>query len=299
MINKIFCFIFLIVSFVTGSDTDSITTRIIYYIHGDASYLFHNENGEETRADFRMLNQALCVAGSTTNSEVFILHHKPARKILFFFTLKNLDFYYFRKGRLIEKSTHGLKEQSGVHQQFDLIKRITPHSSENIRTFFIYYGHRIPEDEGYGYNSSQTDKSFNISILKEALNLYNNKFELILLSTCKNGTRHSISQILPLTKFIIASPEDLSLYHISSLPFKIFNREPEITTESFIKVLTEYAFRKLKSQTLTITTISIYDSTSLTNPKGVKVLYNAPHFGIYKKLKVHSGWSSSEEDENN
>jgi len=290
--------LFLTCSLLYGSETDSLTTRIIYYIHGDASYLFHNREGAQINADTRILKQALCVAQSSFNSEVFILHHKPARKFLFFFRLENLDFYYFRNGELKEKSSYGVNDIPAVQLQFDLIKKYGNRNTSDLRNFYLFYGHQIPEGDGYGYNSSQPDLPLNIILLKEALKSYiaDKQFEMILLSTCKNGTRYSVGELAELSKYIIASPEDLSLYHISSIPFKIFSKYPHITTNDFTRILSRYAFKKLKSQALTVTAISLYDTASLQEKGGVSVLFNPPHFGKNKNDKQHSGWSKEEKE---
>lgn len=298
MIIKFLFFIFLPISFIIGSETEGFTTKIIYYIHGDGSYIFHDENGRTTKADERILRQAQCVARGSVNSEVFILHHKPARKVLFFFTLKNLDFYYYKNGELVTKNSYGLKDISAVQLELDLVRKYSS-NTQNSRNFFLYYGHRIPEEEGYGYNSSQNDKPFNIGLLEEALASYSEiPFELIVLSTCKNGTPRSISQLAGLSRFVIASPEDLSLYHISSVPFKILAKEPEINTGRLTDILARYSFKRLKEQTLTMITVALYDMSIVKNPpsaEGVTVFYQPPGFGKFRNVNNHSGWGYSEE----
>lgn len=297
MISKIIVLSIILISALYGSDSENVTTRIIYYIHSDAGYLFHDDSGRALRSDERMLKQALCIARAPGNSEVFILHHRPAKRVLFFLTLKNIDLYHYKEGKFIQKKTYGLGEGSALEYMKELI---TPETANlKYKNYFLFYGHKIPEDKGFGYNASQPDRAFNVIMLKEGLSSLELNFEVLVISSCQNGTRYTVSGLSDLSGYIIASPEDLPLYHISTAPFILAVRNPGIAADAFARFIAEYSFKKLKATTLTVLTISLYNTQHLNSPlsdQDVKVWYNPPRFGRLKNTATHSGWGYSDQE---
>ena len=74
---------------------------IVCVIHGDGEYLYHDTSGIEYRADEQAVRAAQRVAQQNPDAEVFIFHQRPRRHFLFFFPLRDGEFYYYRNGRLI------------------------------------------------------------------------------------------------------------------------------------------------------------------------------------------------------
>ncbi|HEX2867843.1 MAG TPA: hypothetical protein VHO03_12415 [Ignavibacteriales bacterium] len=253
--------------------TDNIKYRIVYYIHGDGSYLYHDSQGSDIQADVRMVKQAISVAEGLPNSEVFIFHQKPKRHFLFFFPLKDGEFYFFRNGQLVDNesynsnpSLHNLDIEAAFFRENAAYVQNLP--GRTVRNFFLYYGHEIPETDGRGYNASYPEKPFSIDNLANAMQLFESmpqiggsKFDFLLLSTCYNGTPGVISKLMPYASYIMASPEYLHLSYIDSdylrkLPEDLMNGNLHL----YLKQFAENAFLKLKSNTLTMITISLYDA---------------------------------------
>lgn len=321
---------------------DSIRYRLIYYVHGDGSYLFHDNDGNEVMADDRMVQQAISVALALTHSEVFIFHQKPKKHFLFFFPRKDGEFFYYRNGKLIANESYNSNpslrnleiESVFFHEYASYIPEFAGNTIDN---FFLYYGHEIPESDGRGYNMSYPEKPFSIENLSNALALMINtpqmqskKFDMVLLSTCYNGTPGVISRLAHYTHYVIASPEYLHLSYISSSFFKTLAFAGITDMHSFLKNLASEAFYDLKSNTQTMITVSLYDVEKLTpflksftggiagNIKaegkdysdytgcidcaqnktfdlteatdGIDLFYNPPQFGKYKNKLSHSGW---------
>ncbi|MCU7494540.1 MAG: hypothetical protein HF314_01350 [Ignavibacteria bacterium] len=251
---------------------DSIKYRIVYYIHGDGSYLYHDEEGNDIQADERMVSQAISVAEELPNSEVFIFHQKPKKHFLFFFPLKDGEFYYYRNGQLIENVTYksnpsllNLDIEAAFFREYAAYVPDLP--GRAVKNFFLFYGHEIPESDGRGYNSSCPEKPFSIENLSKSLALFRSmsqmggsKFDFLLLSTCYNGTPMVISELAPNASYIMASPEYLHLSYISS---EYLKKLPEIDKSgdlhAYLKNFAESAFSSLKSYTRTMITITLYD----------------------------------------
>lgn len=260
------------------TEADSIKYRIIYYIHGDGSYLYHDNEGNEIQADERIVNQAISVAEALPNSEVFIFHQKSKKHFLFFFPLKDGDFYYYRNRKLIESESYNsnpsllnLDIEAAFFREYasyvpDLPGRI-------VRNFFLYYGHEIPQKDGKGYNPSYPEKPFSVENLAKSLTLIKSmpqmggsKFDFLLLSTCYNGTPGVISKLAPYANYIMASPEYLHLSYISSEFLKrLPQSEQTHDMHSFLKSFAENAFLRLKEDTRTMITIALYDADKVKN----------------------------------
>ncbi|MGE5431029.1 MAG: clostripain-related cysteine peptidase [Syntrophomonadaceae bacterium] len=255
------------------AQADSLEYRIVYYIHGDGSYLYHDNDGNDIQADERMVDQAISVAEALPNSEVFIFHQKSKKHFLFLFPLKDGEFYYFRNGQLIENESYNsnpsllnLDIEAAFFREYASYVQDLP--GKILRNFFLYYGHEIPETDGSGYNASYNEKPFSTGNLAKALSLFkstsqmgDSKFDFLLLSTCYNGTPGVISQLTPYANYIMASPEYLHLSYISSEFLKELPRSNQMEDlHSYLKGFAENAFIRLKEDTRTMITIALYDA---------------------------------------
>jgi hypothetical protein len=138
-----------------------------------------------------------------------------------------------------------------------------------------------------------------------------------------------ISLLSPFAKYIIASPEDLHLSQLNSAYLQKMdpdNYQPDVFAGNFA----DHAFNELKKNTLTIITISVYNTqktaayvNSIINSEnykknilsnspencdcssikpfssdnmenGVTVFYSPPAFGD-KRISSHSGWGCKNE----
>ncbi|MEO8399067.1 MAG: hypothetical protein ABI550_04530 [Ignavibacteriaceae bacterium] len=319
---------------------------IIYIIHGDGDYLFHNEEGEELFADEEILKQAKETAEKSYDSEVFIFHFKKKSHSFLFFPDKNAELYFYKKGNLIlEENYFRDLSEATFKKESDLVKEYSSLNNENInqqKKVLLYYGHEIPEFNGESYNSSYPEKEFTINEFANGTSLLassykKNKFSLIVLSTCGNGTPGVISKLKDYSDFIIASPENLHLSYINSDFISEINNYKNMG--DFSLKFAENAFEKLKENTNTIITISLYDTKEVSSflnqvyndydevlntiknspnyyeaelcdcnsnsipdnadlNSGVNIFYQPPKFGKEKNKLFHSGWECWKFDKN-
>lgn len=271
---------------------EQIRYSVICIIHGDGSYLYHDSNGNSYIANEEVLRQILEVAKHSGQGEILIFHQKRMRRVLGLFPLKDGVFYYFRHGVLLEQKDYSRKySDSTFGTEIEMVKNraeVRYGKEEELMTFFLYFGHQIPEWGGKGYHGSYPAKSFSIQHFAEGLEGFRNinssaveKFDLIILSTCYSGTPGVISTLLPHSRYIIASPDNLHLSHIN---IQIFNQldETEIgDIYQFAKLTVQRAFTTLKEKTKTMITIALYD-TEKVKPylESIHEVYRSPFESI-------------------
>ncbi len=312
-----------------GKSPDSgASFSIIYIIHGDADYLYHDTSGTSHYADEEILDQAFDAAKNLDNSEVFIFHQGTASRFLFF-PEDDSHFYYFSNGKRIKEDSYKRdRSDSSFTSEINLYEKYRDKDRDNTIKMLMYYGHEIPEGNSINpYNLTHPDIPFSDNLFAKAVKGFasGNKFDLIVLSTCNNGTPEMVSLLSPYTKYIVASPENLHLSQMNSSTLKNLNVK-NYQPYQFARAFAENAFNKLKENTLTVITISVYDvdktrdyvhsagednsdknnrtpaainncdcSTieSYRKPgmeSGVTVFYKPPAFGKDKNKTVHSGW---------
>jgi hypothetical protein len=310
---------------------------VVYMINGDGDYLYHDRKGKSHYADEDKLHEALAVAEKCRYGEVFIFHLNVRSSFLFFHH-DDGDFYYFRNGSLITKTSYSRSGSSEIFAaESDLYNNFKVKNNK-VKTYFLYFGHEIPEIGGKGYFDSYPDKLFNVDAFSKAVGRFasEKKFNLIVLSTCHNGTPGTISKLSPYADFLIASPEDLHLSYIDTRYFESLDTLNQ-TDFKFAENLADTAFKNLEKRTETVITIALYNINAVQrflkdvdgkyeslvsrlqqkniseieyidlndepglfpgNPsEGVKVFYRPPKFGINKDKKSHSGWEILEDRE--
>jgi hypothetical protein len=289
----------------------NIKNRVIYLIHGDGDYLFH-ENGKSYYSDEEVLSQALDNARSGVNSEYFIFHLKPKRTFLIFFPGEESDFYHYRNGQLV-KSTKYFRYDlfEGHSAEWNLINENAwkDHVENNI---ILYYGHEIPLEEEYGYNASFPEVPVGLTSLMgritEILDALNEKkYDLFVLSTCNNGSPGFIFPLAGIADFIIASPGDLHLSQLNSKYLQQLEDRASTLINAFALQFASSAFEILRTKTLTEVAISVYNSKELLNKynpdsvcpgnsaenEAVRVFFRPSRFGVNKDRLIHSGWNCS------
>ncbi|RPI76416.1 MAG: hypothetical protein EHM47_00315 [Ignavibacteriales bacterium] len=257
--------------------------RIIYIIHGDGNYLFHDKDGKSLNAAGRILEQAKLNAENINRGEVFIFYQKPAEKFLFF-NKDDGEFYYYKNSELISEETYSRKDADNFETEAGLIKKYSEDKSFSKKNILLYYGHEIPLNDSSGYHNSYPQKVFGINIFADGLGRIINslsndeKFNLIVLSTCRNGNENFASVLSLFTNYLIASPADIHLSYMDSgsLISLIEN------TNSIAQLSEEFArsaFEKLINSTHTEISINLYD----LDDGSITEFYRAPEFGIRKK----------------
>lgn len=309
------------------SEFEPPVRSIIFLIHGDANYIYHDADGNALHADEETLSQAQSVASQLYDAEVFIFHQRSQRRFLRVWPRDDGTLYHYYRGHRLTELTyrrevrgHGLKSEIALYQGRKHEIR-SPSSEDFLRSVFLYYGHEIPADHGAGYHRSYPEAAFHITHLAEALPGFApdgsaTPFDLTVLSTCNNGSPGVVKALAPHTRYLLASPQNLHLSYIDSTPLLLLNATPT-SLSAFVNMFAETAFDRLSRTTQTVVTLSLFDTPRVHPPEpastdlptlgdyidcaevltissdakqGVDVWYRPSRFGREAKKETHSGW---------
>lgn len=301
-----------------------VRSSIVYVIHGDGGYAYYDA-GMELRANEEALRGAHAAAKTNTASEVFIFHQKPRQRFLnVLWPRDDGDFHYYRNGKLIARESY--RRMFGSSR---FVPEVTLHdrfkSSQDTTTarVFLYFGHEIPDFGGSGYDASHRKESFTMGDLALGLQGFA-FFDLVVLSTCFNGTPHAVSALAPYADYIVASPDNLHLSYFDSAPLQALGQRPEtVDVGRFAETFAQHAFNVLATDIQTAVTVAVYDVALSSvyanvvaeqyinaagsasehydcaeNPSfvrsgmdaGVKVHFRPARFGRNQLKAEHSGW---------
>jgi hypothetical protein len=238
---------------------------LIYIIHGDANYLYHTTSGQEREADQHALNEAKKAARDARHGEVFIFYQKPERKILWVFPRKDRQFFYYRNGQLISKKhysphsdTNAFVTEAKLYHKYTRRKE-----SAAAPKIFLYFGHEIPVRSNYSYYHSRPNASFNTNIfvhgVKSFLQRGSSPFDLIVLSTCNNGTPLMIHKLTSAAHYVLASPQDLHLSYINTGQIASL-LEDGAGTAQIADSMAAHTYQRLSSFLETAITLSVYNT---------------------------------------
>jgi hypothetical protein len=234
-----------------------------FIIHGDGDYLYHDSGGLPRRADEEALVRAMIVAVQNPLAEVFIFHERPGKRALLFFPLRDGKMYYYRHGRLQTKVSYRRAQGSSRFDSEErLYRRFRAEGRQSVNLFF-YFGHEIPEFGGARYDASYPRRTFTVHDLADGLKGFtgdSTKFDLIVLSTCFNGTPHTIAELAPYARTVVASPENLHLSYFDLHPFERLDaglRDGD--TAGFARRFARLAFDRLTENVQTAVTVAVYD----------------------------------------
>ena len=237
---------------------------MVFIIHGDGDYLYHDPRGNAHRADEEALVGAMRVAVRNPQAEMFVFHQRPRRHALLFFPLRDGEFYYYRNGRLLTKESywrdHGPPR---FDPEVELYHRFHAEEQPQPVRLFLYFGHEIPEFGGAGYDASYPDRMFTVHDLADGLKRFTRdsiKFDLTVLSTCFGGTPRTIAALAPFTRTIVASPDNLHLSYFDLHPFERLDvglRDGDMA--AFAIKFAHQAFDRLTEDVQTAITVAVYD----------------------------------------
>lgn len=299
---------------------------LVYVIHADANYTYHLD-GNRRKANLDVLNKAIETGRKAKHGEVFIFHQKPESKLLFLIPKKDRDFYHFRNGELVGGRNYSPKN-GGLRAEAEIYNQNRSESAD--RHVFLYFGHEIPVGKPYFvYHGSRPYNLFNTEIFSNDLRLFDERFELTVLSTCNNGNPLMVEALTGATDYLVASPQNLHLSHLSDQPLRQLETDPHIPTEQLANDIAKKSFERLSSFLQTAVTVAVYSLdetksyiTSLardyqnhlkniyqnslfvnnqdckTLPEfedylphdGVTLYYKPPEFGRNSSATEHSGW---------
>lgn len=273
-------FLLITLFFLSACKTADITERtmpvkndirysVIYVIHGDGDYLFHDDKGQEKYADVKVLKEAQKVGVNAENGEVFIYHIKPEQKFLWLFPLKDRRSLHYRNGELIADSKYSPDLNNGIFaSEYNHYRKNRVQSSRKPEKVFLYFGHEIPAVERSRYYRSQPNirlgtKSFAES-LKGFLTNDNDRFSLSVISTCNNGTPQMAALLSPFTNYLLASPQNLHLSHIDTENLMMLEDE-DVQIKTMATQMAESTFQRMSQQLQTAITLSLYDLNEVGN----------------------------------
>lgn len=299
---------------------------LVYVIHADANYTYHVD-GNRRKADLDVLNKAIETGRNAKHGEVFIFHQKPENKLMFLIPKKDRDFYHFRNGELAGGRNYSPKN-GGLKAEAEIYNKKRAASAQ--RNVFLYFGHEIPTGEPHlVYHQSQAYRQFNTKIFSNDLRLFNERFDLTVLSTCNNGNPLMVEALTGMTDYLVASPQNLHLSHLADEPLQRLETDPDISSEQLADDIAQESFERLSSFLQTAVTAAVYNldqtekyisslargyqnhlqkihQNSLfinnrdckTLPEfnkslpqdGVTLYYKAPAFGQRVSAGEHSGW---------
>jgi len=247
-------------------DERDVNYSVIYYIHADSDYLYHDSEGNSVRENSGVLATAINVGEEALSGEVFIFHQRPVRKTLGLFPRRSSRFFHYRNGQLIShiKYRHPDKKEAFLATEADLLNQYrNHHRTDNHQNYFLYFGHEIPSENGKGYHRSLPAIDVNtISFAKGVQNLLlsdKERFSLAILSTCNNGTPAMAKHLVPFTDALLASPQNLHLSHIDSESMAHLEIEPGILPLQLGRNLAEKTYERLTKAVHTTITLSLYD----------------------------------------
>jgi len=261
--------------------TASARYSVLFMIHGDANYVFHDTVGIAHFANEEALAKAHTVAQQNPEAEVFIFHDRPKSNAFLFFPQRDGDFFYYRNGRLAATHSYWRDEgvsrfatQAALYNQFSItgtpgttdtsnMSGADARTSDSVVRMFVYFGHEIPEVEGLHYDASYPDSTLTIKKFSKDFQVFtaNTKpFDLGVLSTCFNGTPYSVSSFAPYTRYLIASPTNVHLSYFDMAPLEHLERSlSNSDVHNFARKVATHAFNKLSSDVQTVVSVVLYD----------------------------------------
>jgi len=311
--------------------------RMIFYIHGDGDYLYHTSEGTPIQADNHAMDKALNVARDAVSGDVYIFHRREKRSFLGLFPRNKSRMYQFTGGEKVrEISYRGDNDASGfMEEESELFSDYSENlQDEQSPVIFLYFGHEIPQQPEKGYHLSYNNREFSTEIFTEEIRTFlpagKKRFNLVALSTCSNGTPEMASQLKPIARTLIASPQNLHLSHLDVRALGLLEDSPrsDSASVSIADSIAKDSFNRLSEEVRTAVTISVYqldelttdleillDSTEIYGRKnrlnhgrdnidcadelklsglaihrGVNSFYQPAQFGSHQSKNTHSGW---------
>ncbi len=258
---------------VRGADRtvhEPIERRIVYLIHGDADYLFHDADGHSLQADEEMFKQAVAVAVSAPRSEVFIFHQRPVTTRMFR-RAPGGTFLHYRYGVLLTRRNYSLGAGTGAFSAEAALYQSNVDDFEQPRRVFAYFGHEIPLQAYTRYSASHPDQDFSVARFADGLSQWTlpsdgatKPFDLVVLSTCNGGNPPLLNALLSRADFVVASPADLHLSYLDTRALADSTPvEASAGADTAIRALANRiatrSFESLSEKTATEITVAVYD----------------------------------------
>ena len=243
---------------------------LVFVVHGDGSYLYHDTRGAPHRSDQDVMARARRVAEATPDAEVFIFHQQPGSSLLGLFEQDDGKFVYYRNGQKQRELTYRRDNPSGAFQtEAKLFHKHTANHSERYTAddrpfFFFYFGHEIPLKSMSGYCGSYPEQAFGVSEFVSGLNRFSGGqpgpfIDLLVVAACNSGNAVLADAVAGTARYLLASPGDL---HLSSLDLRILpniDGIDDIDVHAFARILARKEHEELCKRVQTQVTLAVYD----------------------------------------
>lgn len=249
----------------SGEADSSVDYRILIYIHGDGDYLFHDSDGNTLRADEHTLEKAIETAQNAEHGEVFIFHHRAQKKVLGLFPRNTNRVYHYRGGERLNELSYRLvsDQKSFLQTETELFKRYRSDNHDaGLRSFFLYFGHEIPDSPGQGYHLSRPGMEVHTETFVSGIKRFvdgSGRFNMITLSTCNNGTPAMMAQMDGAADVVLASPQNLHLSHIDIRGLSLLEADRNTSSGHLAKAMADDTFQRLTDSMQTAITLSVYN----------------------------------------
>ncbi len=316
-------------------DETKVDYLVIYYIHADSDYLYHNTAGNPVRENQQVLDAALKVAENAKSGEVFVFYQRPEKKFLGLFPRKNSRLYHFTNGEITTRINyrHFDSSEDFLTTEARLYDQYRNHTQEEKKqNYFLYFGHEIPDSEGEKYHRTLPKIAVNTGSFSAGIQKFllrdDQRFDLVVLSTCNNGTPVMADHLISFSDVLLASPQNLHLSHIDSENLGLLESNPGISSIQLAHSMADQTYKRLESEIQTTITLTVYDFEVVqkfknelhafsmaydalgsmqhfsdnvdcmqiaffdddTFKKGLKTWYRPARFGRISLTSIHSGW---------
>lgn len=247
---------------------------VVIYIHGDGDYLYHADSGEPVRADENALQKAQAIADEAKTGEIVIFHRRPGRSFLGLFPRRTSRMHVYRNGALQTGVAYRQKGDQGrfMKEESELFEQYTETSGGTGNpVYFIYFGHEIPNRPEKGYHRSAPEREWGTTLFADEIETFlspdQERFNLVALSTCSNGTPEMAVELRPVSQFLLASPQNLHLSHLDLNKLSLLEEDPRYRTDTHLvaNALAEDSFSRLSDDVHTAVTLSVYDLDTLSD----------------------------------
>jgi len=238
---------------------------LVFIIHGDASYLYHDALGNSRQADEDVLARAQDIATRNTQADVFIFHEIERRHVLFLIPRKDGRAYHYRNGQLLASKSYWRDQgTSRFDPEVQLYREFTGAEERPPVHMVFYFGHELPEFNEAGYDNSYSKRIVTIHDLAAGLRDFaggSTRIDLFALATCFGGTPHTIGALAPYARFIVASPDNLHLSYFDLEPLAQLNVGTDNgAIAAFADRFARNAFDKLAGDVQTTVSVGVYNT---------------------------------------
>ncbi|HAC15911.1 MAG TPA: hypothetical protein DCE78_08215 [Bacteroidetes bacterium] len=253
------------------SEPSASVYTAIYYIHADNDYLYHLSDGSAVRANEQALNSALEVAENALSGEVFIFHQKSQKKRLWIFPRNQNEYYHFKNGILqhYKKYRYSSGDDILFSKEAEIFKADRSEITQpDHQTYFFYFGHEIPRDQGGHYNRSISQMEVDSETFGSGVKSFltgDQILDLVVISTCNNATPSLAKQLLPYDNYLLASAQNLHLSYIDTDALNLLETNKSTSAYDLAHAMSSQTFDRLSKEVFTAITLSIIDLKKVQN----------------------------------